>query len=37
MGGWVDGWVGEKVEEEQAVRRMSYCELGVDGWVTHLA
>ena len=32
MGGWVGGWVDEKVEEEQAVR-MSYCTPQLGGWV----
>ena len=40
VGGWVgfvftlvSGWVGDgKIEEDEAVR-MSYCELGVGGWV----
>ena len=35
VGGWVGGWVFEKVEENEAVR-MSDCELGcgwVGGWV----
>ena len=32
MGGWVGGWVVEKIEETQAVG-MSYCGLGLGGWV----
>ena len=36
-GGWVGGWVGwwlayRKVEENEAIR-MSYCKLGMGGWV----
>ena len=32
VGGWVGGWVDRKVEEDEAVG-MSYCQLGLGGWV----
>ena len=36
MGGWVGGWVGYGWVEEIEAVRMSYCDLGVGGWVGKL-